>query len=120
MQKTAITRMKGGGRYKGAYVKDAGELKNPTSALRGIPPKVIAALLGEVSISVVDKPAADNGCEPGEPYQEVSLSYVTLEKTFNDKTGAVDGKPQRSDLDIGGFWIMKSTGEIERMRICTE
>ena len=112
--------MKTGGRYKGAYVKDAGALKNPTSALKGLPPKVIAALLGEVSIAVADKPAAKNGCEPGEPYQEVTLSYVTLERTLNDTTGEVDGKPKRASLDVGGFWIMKSTGEIERMRICAE
>jgi hypothetical protein len=112
--------MKTGESYKSAYVKDAGDLKRPAGLVKDVPPKVLAALLGEVSISVVDRPASDNGCDPGEPYQEVVLSYVTLEKTYDHKTGTVDGKPKRSDLDIGGFWVIKSTGEIERMRICTE
>jgi hypothetical protein len=116
-----LKRLNTGGRYKGAYVKDAGDLRLPLAVSKNVPLKALAALLGELSISVKDIAGKeDSPCEPQEPYQEITLSFVTLDKTFDEKTGNVDGKPRREELDIGGFWIIKSTGEILRMRICTE
>jgi hypothetical protein len=35
----------------------------------------------------------------------------------SDKAGF---RPQWVDIGLGGFWIIKRTGEIERMRIYTE
>jgi hypothetical protein len=106
--------------YKAAYVKDAGALRLPPTLVKSVPPKVLAALLGELSIAVTDKPGGGNPCEPQEPYQDVSISVVTLDRTYNDKTGTDGARPRRHDLDIGGFWVIKRTGEIERMRVCAE
>jgi hypothetical protein len=106
--------------YKGAYLKDAGTLRLPPALAKSVSPKVLAALLGELSISTTDMPGGSNPCEPQEPYQDVSVSIVTLDRSYNDKTG-IDGlKPRRVNLDIGGFWVIKRTGEIERMRVCAE
>ena len=106
--------------YRTAYVKDAGALRLPPNLVKSVPPKVLAALLGELSIAVTDRRGGENPCEPQEPYQDVSISVVTLDRTYNDKTGTDGTKPRRLDLDIGGFWVIKRTGEIERMRVCTE
>jgi hypothetical protein len=96
--------------YKNAYVKDAGDLRVAPAFAKSVPPKVLTALLGELSVVVKDEPGGTNPCEPQEPYQDVSLSVVTT-----------DGdKPRRVDLDVGGFWVIKRTGAIERMRACTE
>ncbi len=50
----------------------------------------------------------------------MTVSVATLDRTYNDKTNTDGTKARRLELDIGGFWVIKSTGEIERMRICTE
>ncbi len=106
--------------YKAAYVRDAGMLRLPTTVAKSVPPKVLAALLGELSIAITDKPGGSNPCEPQEPYQDVTVSTATLDRTYNDKTGTEGVKPRRLELDLGGFWVIKSTGEIERMRVCAE
>jgi hypothetical protein len=106
--------------YKGAYVKDGGTLRLPPSLVKSVSPKVLAGLLGELSITATDRPGGSNPCEPQEPYQDVSLSVVTLDRTYNEKTETDGVKPRRVNLDIGGFWVIKRTGEIERMRVCTE
>jgi hypothetical protein len=48
------------------------------------------------------------------------MSIVTLDRTYNEKTETDGVKPRRVNLDIGGFWVIKRTGEIERMRVCAE
>jgi hypothetical protein len=106
--------------YKAAYLKDAGTLRLPPALAKAVPPKVLTALLGELSIVVTDRPGSGNPCEPQEPYQDVSVSVVTLDRTYNDKTETDGFKPRRLDLDIGGFRVLKRTGEIERMRVCAE
>jgi hypothetical protein len=106
--------------YKAAYVKDAGDLRLAPAFAKSVPPKVLAALLGELSIVVKDEPGGKNPCEPQEPYQDVSLSVVMVDHTYDDKTQTEGFKPRRTNLDIGGFWVIKRTGEIERMRVCAE
>jgi len=106
--------------YRAAYVKDAGALHVAAGLARSVPPKVLTALLGELSVDVTDRAGGTDPCEPPEPYQAVSVSVVTLDRTY-DKAKDTEGfKPRRVDLDIGGFWIIKRTGEIERMRVCAE
>jgi hypothetical protein len=92
----------------------------PPTLVKSIPPNVLAALLGELSITATDMPGGGNPCEPQEPYQDVSISVMTLDRTYNEKTETDGVKPRRVNLDIGGFWVIKRTGEIERMRVCAE
>lgn len=106
--------------YKAAYVKDAGTLRVAPSFAKSVPPKVLAALLGELSVVVTDRRGGANPCEPQEPYQDVEVSVVTLDRTVDSKTDAEGFKPRRVTLDLGGFWVIKRTGEVERMRICAE
>jgi hypothetical protein len=106
--------------YKAAYVKDAGTLRVPLTIAKSVPPKVMAALLGELSVVVTDRPGATNPCEPQEPYQDVEVSVVSLERTANPNTDVEGFKARRVNLDIGGFRVIKRTGEIERMRLCAE
>jgi hypothetical protein len=106
--------------YKAAYVKDAGKLRLGPVLAKSVSSKVLAALLGELSVLVTDRPGGGNPCEPQEPYQEVSISVVMLDRTYNDETGTEGFKPRRLELEIGGFWVIKRTGEIDRMRICAE
>jgi hypothetical protein len=106
--------------YRTAYVKGAGTLRLPLAAAKAVPPKVLAALLGELSIAVTPRSGGSNPCEPQEPYQQLSVSVVTLDRTYDEKTETDGVKPRRLELDIGGFWVITRTGEIERMRVCAE
>jgi hypothetical protein len=106
--------------YKAAYVKDAGTLRVAPAFAKSIPPKVLTALLGELSVVVTEKRGGSNPCEPQEPYQDVSLSVATVDRTYDEKTETDGFKPRRLAVDIGGFWVIKRTGEIERMRVCAE
>src|SRR5262249_41880750 len=106
--------------FKTAYVKDAGTLRVAAGLAKSVPPKVLTALLGELSVVVTENPGGANPCEPQEPYQDVSLSVVTLDRTYDAKTETEGVKPRRREIDIGGFRVIKRTGEVERMRICTE
>ena len=108
-------------KYATAYVKDAGDLRFPMNLVPGsVRGQVLAALLGELSIRTSDHPGAANPCEPQEPYQDVSISFVSLDRTYDDRTGRDGVAPRRLDLDLGGFWLIKRTGEIQRMRVCAE
>jgi hypothetical protein len=115
-----LKELKDEGTSKGAYVKDAGTLRVVPALAKAVPPKVLTALLGELSVVVTDKPGEENPCEPQEPYQEVSVTTVTLDRTYDAAKGTEGFKPRRVDLDLGGFWVIKRTGEIKRMRVCTE
>jgi len=106
--------------YKTAYVKEAGTLRAGLAFARSVPPKVLAALLGELSVVVTNRPGGTNPCEPQEPYQDVTVSVVSLDRTADQKTEVEGFKPRRVLLDIGGFWVIKRTGEVERMRLCAE
>jgi hypothetical protein len=106
--------------YKTAYVKDAGALRVAPALARSVPPKILTALLGELSVEVTDRAGGSNPCEPQEPYQSVSVSVVTVDRTYSKAKDTEGFKPRRVDLDIGGFWVIKRTGEVERMRVCAE
>jgi hypothetical protein len=106
--------------YKAAYVKDGGALRVAPGLARSVSPKVLTALLGELSVEVTDRAGGSNPCEPQEPYQSVSVSVVTVDRTYDKEKGTDGFRPRRVDLDIGGFWVIKRTGEVERMRVCAE
>lgn len=116
----ALKQLKADSGFKAAYVKDAGSLRLPAALVKSVPPKVLAALLGELSITVTDMPGDGNPCAPQEPYQNVSVTLATIERTYDAKADKAGFRPQRVDVGLGGFWIIKRTGEIERMRICAE
>ena len=107
-----------GGRYTGAYVKDAGVLQLPGNLAGAVSPSVVVALLGELAIATQDMPGGANPCEPQEPYQRVSVSAVTLVHAPDPMSR--DTVSRRVEIDMGGFWVIKRTGEIDRMRICSE
>jgi hypothetical protein len=69
---------------------------------------------------VTDRPGGTNPCEPQKAYQDAEVSVVSLDRTAAPKTEADEFKPRRVNLDIGGFWVIKRTGEIQRMRLCAE
>ena len=110
-----------GGHYKDAYVKEAGRPLLPDGIVNGmVPYTVLLELLGELSVTVSERKGGDNGCEPEEPYYDVDVTRMSAEPVINDATGATDARPKRLDLGLGGFWVSKATGAIQRMLICTE
>jgi hypothetical protein len=110
-----------GGRYPGSYVRNAGsiniEIKIGNKALS---PQMLAALLGELRIDVSEHKGGSNPCEPQEPYKQISLKYFTLVRGYDAKKNQVTFEPKVVELDIGQFWEIKESGEIDRMRICAE
>jgi len=102
------------------YTKDAGDINIEIKiGNKKLSPQLLAALLGELRIDVSDNEGASSPCEPQEPYLSVSLSYMTLERGITEDGKEID-KPKETPIDIGGLWQLKNSGEIERMRICTE
>ena len=109
------------GSFKEIYVRDVGKLRLPLNL--GSPdatPAILAALLGELAVEVTDHPGSMNPCEPQEPYQAITLSHVRLNRRWNAAAEKEVIEPIRQTIDLGGFWVLKSTGEIQRMRICAE
>lgn len=107
--------------FKSSYVRDAGNLNIEIKiGNKAINPQVLAALLGELRIDVTENAGGSNPCEPQGPYSSISLSYVTAERGIDEKKNKETEQPKDVKLEIGGFWQMKDTGEIGRMRICTE
>jgi len=115
-----LAELGGTGSYPGAYVKDAGTLQLPANLAGAVSPSVVAALLGELSITTQDMPGGANPCEPQEPYQRVSVTRVTLDRAPDPMADPGGTTPRRVEIDLGGFWVLKRTGEIDRMRICLE
>jgi len=107
--------LQSGKRYPGAYVKDAGEIR--ISALFGgkSTPTIAAALLGELHVTLTEQPGGGSPCEPQEPYVDVELSFMSLERNADGTGEAVLRK-----IDLGSLTIIKRTGEIEHMRVCWE
>ena len=106
--------------HSGSYIKDAGRSRLPTNAGSNMPPAVLAALLGELSIEIQDHPGGTNPCEPAEPYQSVELSYVGLIRTLDESTDTFPIRGVRTGIEVGRFDLIKRTGEISRMRECYE
>jgi len=117
------------GAYATAVTRRFFDFRSPLAAYVQIPRSYVIlqrinlglfALLGELSIAVTPRSGGSNPCEPQEPYQQLSVSVVTLDRTYDEKTETDGTKPRRLELDIGGFWVITRTGEIERMRVCAE
>jgi hypothetical protein len=101
--------------YPGAYVKDAGEIRiNALFGGKSTPP-IAAALLGELHVTLTEQPGGGNPCEPQDPYVDVQLSFMSLERNADGTGQAVLRK-----IDLGSLTIIKRTGEIEHMRVCWE
>jgi hypothetical protein len=110
-----------GGRYKGSYIKYAGKIDiHKGIKSLGISTDVLVALLGELRISNKQQKGADNPCEPQEAYLDIGINYYGLQRAWNSKTERLTFKPEKKHVDIGGFWVIKNSGEIDRMRICAE
>jgi len=110
-----------GGKYPESYVKNAGAINIEVKiGNRALTPQMLAALLGEIRINVKESAGASNPCEPQEPYKELSLSYVTIERGDGGRTNQPLFKPKEVELEVGAFWEIKSTGQIDRMRVCAE
>lgn len=115
--KRALEQLPAGGMYREAYVKDAGKLQLSAALAGNTPSGVLAALLGELTVTLEERPGGEHPCEPEEPYLEATLSYVSVSR------GGEDGRTLESvvkPLDIGQLAIIKRTGEVQRMRICLE
>ncbi|MBC8183973.1 hypothetical protein H8E88_23000 [candidate division KSB1 bacterium] len=110
-----------GGTYQGAYVKNAGmvDLKSGLKSA-GIPAQLLVSLLGELSISQAIQKGAGNPCEPQEPYSDIDISIYSISRGIDEVTGDLTFKPYKEHFDIGGFWLITSSGEIDRMRVCAE
>jgi hypothetical protein len=78
---------------------------------------VFTALLGELTVDVEDRPGSTSPCEPQEPYQRVEVGVVGLGLAKGEE-GALEAVPQ--PLPLGGFFVIKRTGEVQRLRICVE
>lgn len=104
--------------HRGAFVKDAGKLNLAGLTPSGPLTAVVQALIGEIQVRLVEQPGGSNPCEPQEPYLDVELTIMTAEG--RPTSHGVDAAPKPRTLDLDGFWIIKRTGEIDRMRICLE
>ena len=110
-----------GGRYPGSYVKNPGKINIEIKlGDRTLSPQMLAALLGELRIDVSEHNGASHPCEPQAPYKQLSLSYVTIERYYDDAKNEVIFQPKDVELDVGAFREIDKTGEIQRMRICAE
>lgn len=110
-----------GGRYPGSYVKNAGTITIEVKiGNKAISPQMIAALLGEIRIEVREDKGGEHPCEPQEPYKDLTLSHVTIERAFDEKKDQTIFKAQEVELEVGAFREIKRTGQIERMRVCAE
>ena len=108
-----------GGGYAGAYVKAGGSPRLPQALATG-PPAVLAAILGELLITVEEHPGASNPCEPQEPYESVSLSYMGVTRKHDAATDTYPPVAERVPIKMGTFSVIKRTGELDRMRACFE
>jgi hypothetical protein len=90
--------------FSGAFVKDGGKLRIPVQ---------YAALLGQFTVATIDRLGSENNpCAPQEPFTELEASY---EQTTPDGQ-----MTSTASLSLGSFWIVKSTGEVNRAAVCGE
>jgi hypothetical protein len=116
-----MTLLKKSGLLGATYVRDAGRPRLPSHiGSSAATPVIIAALLGELAVEVADEAGGTHPCEPQEPYQAVTISYVGVNRHWDAAAGEDKLEPTRKAIDLGGFWVIKRTGEIQRMRICAE
>lgn len=109
------------GMYKGSYVKNAETINIQVKiGNKALSPQMLAAILGELRIDVTEHKGGSNPCEPQEPYRALSFSYVTIAREYDEKKDKLLFNPKDVPIDVGEFWEIKNTGQIDRMRICTE
>jgi len=114
--KKVLKFLKGGENYKSAYIKNAGELIiSEKISGTNIKPVIIAAMLGEIKIEIKKHRGGNGACVPQEPYNEIELSFISLNRSMSGKFTSVKRR-----VNIGGFWQIIRTGQIERMRVCAE
>jgi|GEM_PF-6119972 len=107
--------------HKGAYLKDAAApLALPALGSAALDARLMAALLGEMAVEVTRHKGADNPCEPQEPYRAVALSWTSIERVYDPASGDISIGASKQTIDMGGFWIIESTGAFSRMRVCME
>ena len=105
---------------KDAYIKDAGDpIALPPIGSPTLDSRLLAALLGELSVEVTRHKGARHGCEPQQPYRAVRLYWTTIIPVL-EPDGGIGHAPSREEIPLGGFWIIESTGEVDRMRRCLE
>ena len=92
----------------------------PGLTSRQAAPAVLAAILGELLITVEEHPGASNPCEPQEPYESVSLSYMGVTRKHDAATDTYPPVAERVPIKMGTFSVIKRTGELDRMRACFE
>lgn len=116
-----LARLTDVGGYPGSYVKNAGSITIQVNlGNKALSPQMIAALLGELRIDIYESKGRSHPCEPQEPYKEISLSFVSIARDYDKKNDVVIKKPDEVKLDVGAFREISSTGEVDRMRICSE
>jgi hypothetical protein len=106
--------------YQSARIIEAGKCVLELVGGVKIKPQILATLLGEIAVNITEQSGGANPCEPQEPFYEINLSYMGAERKWNEKTQEDSIAPGSVDVDVKGFWIIKRTDAIERMRICTE
>lgn len=117
--KAELSFLKNDGGLEAATVKDAGECRLPLNLGVGkAPPAVFTALLGELTVEVEDRPGATTPCEPQEPYQRVEVRIMSLGPSKEGAAAPLQAIKQT--LPLGGFFVIKRTGEVQRLRICVE
>jgi hypothetical protein len=98
-----------------AYVKDAGAIRIGALFGGSSTPAIAAALLGELQVTLTERPGGADGCEPQEPYVQVQLSVMSLLATEDRKVKGV-----HRNIDLGSVTVIKRAGEIRHMRLCLE
>lgn len=106
----------------GAYVRVS---DGPSAALTALadelPSAVMAAVLGEIRIVLLDREGAQNPCAPQEPYQEIQLWHSTPKREWGGED-LTESKVRAipTEINVGGFWYIPRTGSIDQIRICGE
>jgi hypothetical protein len=117
--KAELSFLRSGGEHTEAMVKDAGDCRLPLGIGDGkVPAAVFTALLGELTVEVDDRVGATTPCEPQEPYQRVEVRITSLGPSKEGGSAPLQALPQA--LPLGGFFVIKRTGEVQRLRICVE
>ena len=113
--------------YFGSYIKDAGKLQiKETHEMKSnlgnnIPVALLQAIMfGEIGFDIKEEKGAANPCEPQEPYIIISPKKHKIEGSVDENTGKVTYKPIEETLNIGPFFYIKRTGEIDVLRGCSE
>jgi hypothetical protein len=112
--------LQSGDDYPDAYIRNAGQIRLRAGVSSGVPPAMVAALLGELEFEVEERAGAENPCEPQAPYHRVQLVWWEPSRSPDPETGAVRWSVMRNEVRFGGFWWIDASGVVEHMRACFE